>query len=144
MCQYPSCQNISEPDISSFALQGRLDAMYEDKLDGRITPEQHDRKAKDIRSRQDAQRSKIKEHQSTTADLRAGFNMMRLTSVACKEFQRQSPSEQRKLLALVVDTATWKDGRLDVGLHEPFRTLLLSNSPSAKKHGTKGRSEPQI
>lgn len=51
-------------------LQARLDAMYEDKLDGRITPEQYDRKAKDIRSRQDALRAKIREQQSTTADLR--------------------------------------------------------------------------
>ena len=125
-------------------VQGRLDAMYEDKLDGRITPEQYDRKAKDLRSRQDALRTKIRERKSTTADLRAGFNMMRLTSVACKEFQRQSPREQRKLLGLVVDAATWKDGHLDVALHEPFRTLLLSNSASATKDGAKVRSGPQI
>jgi site-specific DNA recombinase len=125
-------------------LQGRLDAMYEDKLDGRITPEQYDRKAKDLRSRQDALRTKIRERKSTTADLRAGFNMMRLTSVACKEFQRQSPREQRKLLGLVVDAATWNDGHLDVTLHEPFRTLLLSNSASVTKEGAEARSGPQI
>jgi len=62
-------------------LQGRLDATYEDKLDGRITPEQYDRKAKDIRSRQEALRTKIREHQSTTADRHAGFNTMRLASI---------------------------------------------------------------
>lgn len=118
--------------------------MYDYKLDGRITPEQYDRKAKDNRSWQDALRTKINEHQSTTADLRAGLNMMRLTSLACKEFQRQSSREQRKLLALVVNAATWKDGHLDVTLHEPFRSLLLSNSATATKDGTKGHSEPQI
>jgi site-specific DNA recombinase len=124
--------------------QGRLDAMYEDKLDGRITPEQYDRKAKDIRSRQEALRAKIRESNAPASDLRAGLNMMRLSSVSCKEFQRQSSGEQRKLLGLVVECATWKDGRLDVTLHEPFRTLLLSNSATATKDGTKGRSELQI
>ena len=125
-------------------LQGRLDAMYEDKLDGRITPHQYDLKAKENRSRQEALRTKIREYQAPAADLLAGLNMMRLSSVACKEFQRQGSREQRKLLTLVVECATWKDGHLDVTLHEPFRTLLLSNSATATKDGTKGHSEPQI
>jgi len=125
-------------------LQGRLDAMYDDKLDGRITPALYDRKAKDTRSRQEALRTKISEYQVMTADLRAGFNMMRLTSLACKEFQRQSSREQRKLLGLILATASWKDAHLDVTLHEPFRTLLLSNSANATKNGAKGASGPQI
>jgi site-specific DNA recombinase len=66
-------------------LQARLDTMYEDKLDGRITPEQFDRKAKDTRSKQQALRTKISEHQTNGTDLRAGLNMMRLTSVACRD-----------------------------------------------------------
>jgi hypothetical protein len=74
--------------------------------------------------------------------MRAG--LMRLTSVACKEFQRQNSGEQRKLLGLVVDGATWKEGRLSVTLHEPFRTLLLSNSASERKNGAKGASGPQL
>lgn len=45
-------------------LQGRLEAMYEDKLDGRITPEQYDRKAKDARSRQEALRKKVREYEA--------------------------------------------------------------------------------
>lgn len=63
-------------------LKGRLDAMYEDKLDGGITSEQFDRKAKEIRSKRQALRAKISQHQTTAVDLRAGFNMMKLTRVA--------------------------------------------------------------
>ena len=70
--------------------------------------------------------------------------MMRLTSLACKEFQRQSSREQRKLLGLVLAAASWKDAHLEVTLHEPFRTFLLSNSASATKNVVKGASEPQI
>ena len=82
-------------------LQHRLDAMYEDKLDGRITSEQFDRKSKETRSKQQALRAKISQHQAAQTDLRAGFNMMKLTSVACREFERQNVREQRKLLELV-------------------------------------------
>ena len=78
-------------------LQGRLDAMYEDKLDGRISSEQFDRKAKETRSKQQALRAKMSQHQTDAIDLRAGFNMMRLTSIACREFERQNAREQRKL-----------------------------------------------
>lgn len=125
-------------------LQGRLDAMYEDKLDGRITSEQFDRKAKETRSKQQALRAKISQHQSTAVDLRAGFNMMKLTSIACREFDRQNAKEQRKLLELVINGAMWKEGRLEVTLHEPFQTLARSNSASATKDGAKGTSEPKL
>jgi hypothetical protein len=125
-------------------LQARLDAMYEDKLDGRITPEQFDRKAKDTRSKQQTLRAKISEHQTSGTDLRAGFNMMRLTSIACREFERQNARERRKLLELVVEGAVWKDGRLEVTLHEPFRTLALSNSASARKEGAEATSSAEF
>ena len=125
-------------------LQARLDAMYEDKLDGRLTSEQFDRKARETRSKQQALRAKISEHQTDGTDLRAGFNMMRLTSIACREFERQNPREQRKLLDLVVSEANWKDGRLETALHEPFRTLALSNSASTAKDGGEGTSRAEL
>ena len=118
--------------------------MYEDKLDGRITSEQFDRKAKETRSKQQTLRAKISQHQSTAVDLRSGFNMMKLTSIACRDFERQMAREQRKLLELVVNGAMWKEGRLKVTLHEPFQTLARSNSASATKNGAKGTSEPKL
>jgi hypothetical protein len=136
--------------------------MYEDKLDGRITPEQFDRKAKDTRSKQQALRTKISEHQTNGSDLRAGFNMMRLTSIACREFQRQNARERRKLLELVVGGAVWKEGQLDVTFTNRselwhFRILQVQQNKRRKRlrrlslrngspawirttiHGSKGR-----
>ena len=118
--------------------------MYEDKLDGRITSEQFDRKAKDTRSKQQALRTKISDHQTNGTDLRAGFNMMRLTSIACREFHRQNSRERRKLLELVVSGAVWKEGQLEVTLHEPFRTLALSNSVSATKQEKEATSRAEF
>ncbi len=70
--------------------------------------------------------------------------MMRLTSIACREFERQNARERRKLLELVVEGAVWKDGRLEVTLHEPFRTLALSNSASARKEGAEATSSAEF
>jgi hypothetical protein len=50
--------------------------------------------------------AKISQHQTNTTDLPAGFNMMRLTSIACREFERQNAREQRKLLELVISGRT--------------------------------------
>jgi site-specific DNA recombinase len=125
-------------------MQARLDAMYEDKLDGRISSEQFDRKAKETRSKQQALRAKMSQHQTGSTDLRAGFNMMRLTSIACREFERRNSREQRKLLELVIDGASWRGARLESTLHEPFRTLACSNSGSETKSGGKGASKPQL
>ncbi len=56
--------------------------MYEGKLGGRLSNGPFDRKAKETRSKQQALRAKISQHQSDSSDLRASFNMMRLTSIA--------------------------------------------------------------
>jgi len=77
-------------------------------------------------------------------DLRAGCNMMKLTSIACREFERQIAREQRRLLELLVNRAMGKEGRLEVTLHEPFRTLARSNSASATKDGAKRTSESKL
>jgi hypothetical protein len=70
--------------------------------------------------------------------------MMKLTSIACREFERQNAREQRKLLELVINGAMWKEGRLEVTLHEPFQTLARSNCASATKNGAKSASEPKL
>ena len=38
----------------------------------------------------------------------------------------------------------WKEGRLEVTLHEPFQTLARSNSASATKNAAKSTSEPKL
>lgn len=76
------------------------------------------------------------ERMSPSRTLRAGFNMMQLTSIACREFEHQNAREQRKLLELVVSTAIWKDGRLELALHEPlvdFGTFELCKYKKTKR-----------
>ena len=68
---------------------------------------------KDTRSKQQALRAKMSQHQTDVTDLRAGFNMMRLTASPCREFEQQPAGEQRRLLDCGVERASWKDGRLD-------------------------------
>ena len=52
---------------------------------------------------------------------------MALTSKAADLFRAQPAAEQRKLLRLVVQEASWKGGELRTSLSEPFEVLRLSN-----------------
>ncbi len=40
---------------------------------------------------------------------------------------RQSPEEKRRLLNLVCSNFTYKDGKLDIELKEPFNEIFLAN-----------------
>jgi hypothetical protein len=67
--------------------------------------------------------------------LHSELSTLATARVACREFERQNAREQRKLLELVINRAMWKEGRLEVTLHEPFQTLARSNSALDQKQG---------
>jgi hypothetical protein len=53
-----------------------------------------------------------------------------LTSESCELFVTQAAAEQRRLLTTMLERATWKNGRLDIVLLEPFEQLRRSNQLS--------------
>ena len=55
------------------------------------------------------------------------------TSTLCQQFPTRPPAEQRRLLQLLVDKATWKTGELETTLRAPFQQLRLSNHGSNTK-----------
>jgi hypothetical protein len=89
----------------------KLSTLYDDPLDGRISPMVYDQKAAMIESQQSDLHRKILELESATLPpLMTAIEIARLTSHACTAFRDQTEPEQRKLLRLVVKNATWKDG----------------------------------
>jgi hypothetical protein len=60
---------------------------------------------------------------------------MAVTSKAAELFLQQPAAEQRRLLHVVLQQATWKSGELRMSLRGPFQQLQLSNSAS---HGNSG------
>ena len=112
----------------------RMETMYLDKLDGRITPEFFDERAAAWRGEQDAILDKIQDAQKATpAPVDQAIDTLQLTSQACQLFMQQSAEEQRRLLRVLIKDATWQDGTLRTALFEPFEILRHSNQESYRK-----------
>jgi len=102
----------------------RLEILYEDRLDGRIDAATYDKKAEENRQQQERIRQKIR-----TADaallppVHQAVDLMSITSKAADLFLEQLGTEQRKLLRLLLEQASWKGGELRMSFREPFEKL---------------------
>jgi site-specific DNA recombinase len=108
-------------------LQDRIEAMYVDKLDGRVDTVFFDRKAAEWRAEQGRLLRAIEEHQ--TADqtyLEEGIRLLELGCRAHELFQKQEPREKRRLLDFVLSNCTWKNGELQATFRQPFDLLIAS------------------
>ncbi len=108
-------------------LQNRIDAMYIDKLDGRIDTDFFDRKAAEWRSEQQKCLELIRGHQDANQTyLNEGIRLLELAQKAGRLFRQQSAAEKRRLLGFVLSNCTWKDGQLTAAYRQPF-DLLAKN-----------------
>jgi DNA invertase Pin-like site-specific DNA recombinase len=115
-------------------LSARIETMYLDKLDGRITQEFFDQCSAGWCREQDAIIGKINRIRSSApAPVEAAVDALSLTSRACELFEQQTSSEQRRLLQLLIREAAWKEGKLWTTLFEPFEVLRHSNQESSRK-----------
>jgi site-specific DNA recombinase len=106
-------------------LQNRLDQMYVDKLDGKISESFYERKAFEWRAEQDRIAEAIQRHRSADRSYAdSGVRLLRLASGAHTEFVSQGSDGKRALLQLVVSNSSWKEGRLAVELNQPFDSIL--------------------
>jgi DNA invertase Pin-like site-specific DNA recombinase len=102
-------------------LQHRVDAMYVDKLDGRIDQDFFDQKSTEWRVEQTRLLRAIEEHQVADQDyLTEGVQLLELAGRAYELFRKQKPREQRRLLDFLVSNCIWKDQQLSVAFRQPF------------------------
>jgi len=88
-------------------LQARLDAMYLDKLDGRVNAEFFDRMAAEWRAEQDRLLRVVEKHQAANRSyLDQGVQLLELARRAPLLFARQTPREKRRLLDFVLSNCT--------------------------------------
>src|SRR5262249_21683991 len=69
------------------------------------------------------------------------IDLMTLTSETAELFLQRPRAEQRKLLGLILQRASWQHGELRMSLKEPFAQLKLSNRTTASKNGPFGPDE---
>jgi site-specific DNA recombinase len=108
-------------------LQNRIEAMYVDKLDGRVDTAFFDRKAAEWRTEQDRLMRAIQELQAANQTyLKEGIRLLELGRRAHELFQKQEPREKRRLLDFVLSNCTWKEGALQAAFRQPFDLLIAS------------------
>lgn len=126
-------------------IQTRIETMYVDKLDGRVTQQFYDLQAAGWRSEQDIVLSKIQERQrSMPAPVDQAIHLVNLTSNACQSFLQQPAEEQRRLLQVLIQKSSWQDGTLHTTLFEPFEFLRRSNRESYTKESHIAGSGPDL
>lgn len=114
-------------------LQNRLDAMYEDRLDGRIDLAFFERKARDYRLEQTRMLGLIEEHQNANQSyMDEGVHLLELARGAADLFDQQSAEEKRRLLNFVLSNCSWKNGRLEATFKQPFDMLAVAATANAK------------
>lgn len=105
-------------------LQNRIDAMYLDKLDGRVDAAFFDRKASEWRGEQDRLLLTIEDHQSANQTyLEEGVRLLELAQGAHKLFEKQPANEKRRLLNFLLSNCSWKGGEMTATFRQPFDLL---------------------
>jgi len=122
-------------------IEARIEAMYLDKLHGRIGQEFFDKHSSTWRRDQDELLRKVQDIQEATpAPVDQAYDMLNLTSRASELFLGQPAAEQRRLLQVIVENASWQNGTLRTTLFEPFEILRHSNRESYRKENENGGS----
>ncbi len=127
-------------------LQARIDAMYVDKLDGRIETEFFERKSAEWRADQDRCQRLIEQHKAANQTyLEEGIRLLELAQSAHRLFLKQEPREKRRLLDFLVSNCTWKDRKLQATFRQPFDLLAETVATDAMRkaagHPSSGLSE---
>jgi site-specific DNA recombinase len=115
-------------------IESRIETMYMDKLDGRVSQQFFDRNSVTWRKEQEALRRKVQDIQTAApAPIDQAIDMLQLTSRASELFLQQPATEHHRFLQMMVEKADWKDGTLRTTLFEPFEILRHSNRESNRK-----------
>jgi hypothetical protein len=114
-------------------IQKRIDAMYLDKLDGRISAIFFDQKSAEWRGEQDRIWRAIEEHQAANKSyVEAGVQLIDLAGRAHELFRRQQAREKRGLLNFVASNCTWKGGKARLVFANHLICCQLQRGPTVR------------
>lgn len=134
-------QAIERLQVEDRRLQARLDAMYVDKLDGRVDAAFYERMSSGWRAEQERCRREIDQHQSANRSyMEEGASLLELARNAQRLFAGQEPREKRRLLNFVLSNCTWEDGTVTATFRQPF-DLLAETTAIAARSAADGRRD---
>jgi len=106
-------------------IQRRINLLYDDKLDGKITPEFYEEKFKQYTQEKEEILSAIERHsKAQTKYFELGISILELSQKAKEIYQKASIEQKRMLLKLVFSKLTLDEGKLTAFYSVPFETVL--------------------
>ena len=114
-------------------IETRIGIMYMDKLDGRITQEFFDKQAATLRRAGWSVMQDRRYPEGHAGPSRSGHQHVARDEPCERVVPPATRREQRRLLQVVVEKASWKDGALQTALFEAFGILRHSNRESHRK-----------
>ena len=115
-------------------LRDRIDAAYEDKLDGRIDGEYFDRKESEWRTEQARVLRDIERHKAASESyIEEGVRVLELAARAHRLFLQQKPAEKRRLLKALLSNCTWANGELHAEFRQPFNMIAVTAEEHRRK-----------
>ncbi len=108
-------------------IQRRLNLLYDDKLDGRITPEFYEEKFKQYTKEKEEIVVAMERHSNAqTKYFELGISILELSQKAKEIYQKATIDEKRMLLSLVFSDLRLNEGKLKAVFSKPFE--ILANS----------------
>src|SRR5215472_11432701 len=113
-------------------LGDRINAMYVDKLDGKIGADFYDRFAGEWREEQLRLQREIDRHEAAEQSyMDEGVQILELARNAQKRFAQQEPRQKRRLLNFVLSNCSWEDGEVRATFRQPFDLLAETTALAA-------------
>lgn len=120
-------------------LQKRIDAMYVDKLDGRIEEGFYKRMRAQWRDEQERCERDMERHRGADDSyMDQGIQILSLGQNAHRLFAAQPAKEKRSLLNFLLSNSTWAHGALSVQFKEPFDLLAETVEAAARVEAAEG------
>lgn len=122
-------------------LKNRLDRMYEDRLDEKVTEEFYETKRKEYTDRLTELDTKIAKHDRADINYHDfGLRILELAKNAKNLMKIATPQEQQELLKFLLSNSTLKDGKPDFSLKKPF-LQIAKRSPLGERSAWGGQPD---
>lgn len=106
-------------------IKARMKIMYDDRLDGRITSNEYDKRIKEMKAEEQNLITQIKEHsQADETFLITSSYLLELANRAYELFESSQTAQKRKLIDFVFANLEAKAGNLCYTLKNPFAGIL--------------------
>jgi hypothetical protein len=127
-------------------IQNRLDRLYDDKIDGKITKDFYDRKLKAYSEEKELVLETIKKYSNASDKyLELGINFYELSQKASELYRQANIEEKRELFNIVFDSLLLDNGRLIIEYSKPFKLLSEAiNASNSSKTINLAETQPEI